>query len=92
MTCLSGSSYFFIIAVIVLLRRQFQKPEHQTEAKQPKVTEVQASAPKTPTLPSAPKVGRSDSNNTQKTIRHKTVTETVELTSLSSDGEQIDKL
>ncbi|KAK2858862.1 hypothetical protein Q5P01_003482 [Channa striata] len=29
-TCLSGSSYFFIIAVIVLLRRQFRKPERKT--------------------------------------------------------------
>lgn len=33
-TCLSGSSYFFIIAVIVLLRRQFKKPEQETETKE----------------------------------------------------------
>ncbi|KAF3705004.1 Solute carrier organic anion transporter family member 1C1 [Channa argus] len=65
-TCLSGSSYFFIIAVIVLLRRQFQKPEQGTQ--QPKVskdielkisscpTEGQTTASATPTLSQGQKV------------------------------------
>ncbi|XP_030006596.1 solute carrier organic anion transporter family member 1C1 isoform X2 [Sphaeramia orbicularis] len=30
-TCLTGSSYFFIIAVILLLRRDFRKPETRTK-------------------------------------------------------------
>uniref|UniRef100_A0A8D0CWK4 Solute carrier organic anion transporter family member n=1 Tax=Sander lucioperca TaxID=283035 RepID=A0A8D0CWK4_SANLU len=67
-TCLSGSSYFFIIAVIVLLRRQFRKPERKPETQNKKAsksielqapsnpTEGQSSAPKTPKPPHAPKV------------------------------------
>uniref|UniRef100_A0A672HJE1 Solute carrier organic anion transporter family member n=1 Tax=Salarias fasciatus TaxID=181472 RepID=A0A672HJE1_SALFA len=35
-TCLSGSAYFFIIAVIVLLRRQFQKSDGETATQKPK--------------------------------------------------------
>ncbi|KAM9705298.1 solute carrier organic anion transporter family member 1C1 [Menidia menidia] len=46
-TCLSGSSYFFIIAVIVLLRRQFRK------SKDPQETELQGGSgpPETPPGP-----------------------------------------
>ncbi|XP_044199839.1 solute carrier organic anion transporter family member 1C1-like [Thunnus albacares] len=67
-TCLSGSSYFFIIAVIVLLRRQFRKPEQETETQRSKASkeielqtpskpaEDRPSAPKTPKLPLAPRV------------------------------------
>ncbi|XP_034719785.1 solute carrier organic anion transporter family member 1C1-like [Etheostoma cragini] len=67
-TCLSGSSYVFIIAVIVLLRRQFRKPERKPETQNKKAsksielqapsnpTQVQSGAPKTPKLPHAPKV------------------------------------
>ncbi|XP_068162846.1 solute carrier organic anion transporter family member 1C1-like [Antennarius striatus] len=40
-TCLSGCSYFFMIAVILFLRRQFQKPERETEMENMK-TELQA--------------------------------------------------
>lgn len=36
-TCLSGSSYFFIIAVIIILRRQFQKPQQDTETQSTKI-------------------------------------------------------
>lgn len=68
-TCLSGSSYFFIIAVIIILRRQFRKPEreielqHKTASKEielqapSKPTEDQPSTLKTPKLtPHAPEV------------------------------------
>uniref|UniRef100_A0A4W6E1S9 Solute carrier organic anion transporter family member n=1 Tax=Lates calcarifer TaxID=8187 RepID=A0A4W6E1S9_LATCA len=65
-TCLSGSAYFFIIAVIVLLRRQFRKPERETEMQQPKASKeielkttmnpTEPGAPKTPKLSHAPKV------------------------------------
>lgn len=99
-TCLSGSSYFFIIAVIVLLRRQFRKPQRETETQQPSVskgiklktpsnrTEGQPSAPKTPTQPPTPKAGRlSSTNNPQKVQQPKTLTEaTVEFICLPSDG------
>uniref|UniRef100_UPI0037E76F1F solute carrier organic anion transporter family member 1C1-like n=1 Tax=Semicossyphus pulcher TaxID=241346 RepID=UPI0037E76F1F len=66
-TCLSGSSYFFIIAVIILLRRQFKKPGRETEmqhTKGSKKSELQApsnppedrtSSFKTSKLPTAPK-------------------------------------
>ncbi|XP_060927589.1 solute carrier organic anion transporter family member 1C1-like [Limanda limanda] len=40
-TCLSGSSYIFIIAVILLLRRQFRKPERETERQQSKGKEIE---------------------------------------------------
>ncbi|XP_027876130.1 solute carrier organic anion transporter family member 1C1 isoform X2 [Xiphophorus couchianus] len=36
-TCLSGTSYFFMIAVIVLLKRQFWKADRETELQQPRV-------------------------------------------------------
>uniref|UniRef100_A0A8C6KSR6 Solute carrier organic anion transporter family member n=1 Tax=Nothobranchius furzeri TaxID=105023 RepID=A0A8C6KSR6_NOTFU len=41
-TCLSGLSYFFIIAVIILLRRQFSRPGWETELqlKSSKETEI----------------------------------------------------
>ncbi|TNN43001.1 Solute carrier organic anion transporter family member 1C1 [Liparis tanakae] len=38
-TSLSGSSYFFIIAVIVLLRRQFREPQRETETQNSKASE-----------------------------------------------------
>lgn len=99
-TCLSGSSYFFIIAVIILLRRQFRKPQRETETQQPNVskgielktlsnpTEGQPSAPKTPTQPHTPKAGRLSSiNKPQEVQQPKTLTEaTVEFTCLPSDG------
>ncbi|KAG7215941.1 hypothetical protein INR49_031537 [Caranx melampygus] len=45
-TCLSGSSYFFIIAVIILLRKQFKKPERETASQQPKASrEIELKAP-----------------------------------------------
>ncbi|KAM9334622.1 uncharacterized protein ABDE67_021176 [Symphorus nematophorus] len=69
LTSLSGSSYFFIIAVIILLRRQFRKPERETETQHTKASKQielkapanptggQASACKTPKLmPATPKV------------------------------------
>lgn len=37
-TCLSGSSYFFLIAVIILLKRQFRKTELETELQQTKAS------------------------------------------------------
>ncbi|XP_071358906.1 solute carrier organic anion transporter family member 1C1-like [Trachinotus anak] len=47
-TCLSGSSYFFIIAVIILLRKQFRKSERDTQ--QPKASkEIELKAPSNPT-------------------------------------------
>ncbi|XP_025755694.1 solute carrier organic anion transporter family member 1C1 isoform X2 [Oreochromis niloticus] len=67
-TCISGSSYFFIIAVIILLRRQFRKPEKDTdkqeqeaskvfELKMPlNLTEEIRASPETPNLPSATKI------------------------------------
>uniref|UniRef100_A0A3P8SQD8 Solute carrier organic anion transporter family member n=1 Tax=Amphiprion percula TaxID=161767 RepID=A0A3P8SQD8_AMPPE len=67
-TCLSGSSYFFIIAVIILLRRQFRKPEQVNDAQQPRPpkaielgkpsapTEKTSASPKNPKPPPAPKV------------------------------------
>ncbi|XP_063761104.1 solute carrier organic anion transporter family member 1C1-like isoform X2 [Eleginops maclovinus] len=60
-TCLSGSSYFFIIAVIVLLRRQFRKPEKQkTKPVKKKDLELQeasnAAEDQPPKKPRAPKV------------------------------------
>uniref|UniRef100_A0A3Q2ZYW6 Solute carrier organic anion transporter family member n=1 Tax=Kryptolebias marmoratus TaxID=37003 RepID=A0A3Q2ZYW6_KRYMA len=45
-TCLSGSSYFFLIAVILLLRRQFRRAELETELRRTKASkemELQAS-------------------------------------------------
>ncbi|XP_059182074.1 solute carrier organic anion transporter family member 1C1-like isoform X2 [Centropristis striata] len=49
-TCLSGSSYFFMIAVIVLLRRQFRKPERETETRNKKGSkEIELQAPSNPT-------------------------------------------
>ncbi|XP_056280434.1 solute carrier organic anion transporter family member 1C1-like isoform X2 [Pseudoliparis swirei] len=38
-TSLSGSSYFFIIAVIVLLRRQFREPQRETQTQNSKASE-----------------------------------------------------
>ncbi|XP_074482145.1 solute carrier organic anion transporter family member 1C1 [Sebastes fasciatus] len=67
-TSLSGSSYFFVIAVIVLLRRQFRKSERGIETQDTKAskaielratlnpTEDQPGAPKTPKSLQAPKV------------------------------------
>ncbi|XP_071752100.2 solute carrier organic anion transporter family member 1C1 [Centroberyx gerrardi] len=67
-TCLSGSSYFFIISVVVLLRRQFRKPEAAKETQQAdaqgeielqtpsKPTEDQPDTPRTPTPPHTPRV------------------------------------
>ncbi|XP_043965080.1 solute carrier organic anion transporter family member 1C1-like [Gambusia affinis] len=37
-TCLSGTSYFFMIAVIVLLKRQFWKSDRETELQQPRAS------------------------------------------------------
>ncbi|XP_076578512.1 solute carrier organic anion transporter family member 1C1 [Chaetodon auriga] len=57
-TCLSGSSYFFIIAVIVLLRRQFRKPEREKDMPHTKSSkEIELQAPSNPAedRPSAPK-------------------------------------
>lgn len=49
-TCLSGSSYFFIIAVIILLRRQFRKPERETETQHKKPSkEIELQGPSNPT-------------------------------------------
>ncbi|KAM7378045.1 hypothetical protein PAMA_013105 [Pampus argenteus] len=67
-TCLSGSSYFFIIAVIILLRCQFQKSEQEAEMHRSKASkeielqvpsnpaEDQPSAPQTPKHPLTPKL------------------------------------
>ncbi|XP_030295951.1 solute carrier organic anion transporter family member 1C1 isoform X1 [Sparus aurata] len=57
-TCLSGSSYFFIIAVMILLRRQFRKPERETETQHKKPSkEIELQGPSNPTekKPRAPK-------------------------------------
>ncbi|XP_042367572.1 LOW QUALITY PROTEIN: solute carrier organic anion transporter family member 1C1-like [Plectropomus leopardus] len=51
-TCLSGSSYFFIIAVIVLLRRQFRKPQRETDM------QITKAGLQNPSNPSAPKASR----------------------------------
>lgn len=49
-TCLSGSSYFFVVAVIVILRRQFRKSEGETETQHTKATkEMELQAPSKPT-------------------------------------------
>lgn len=37
-TCISGSSYFFVIAVIILLRRQLRKPEQHTDKQEQQVS------------------------------------------------------
>ncbi|XP_005725368.1 solute carrier organic anion transporter family member 1C1-like [Pundamilia nyererei] len=67
-TCISGSSYFFLIAVIILLRRQFRKPEKDTDKQEQKaskdfelktplnLTEEIRASPETPNLPSATKI------------------------------------
>uniref|UniRef100_A0A3Q4HY60 Solute carrier organic anion transporter family member n=1 Tax=Neolamprologus brichardi TaxID=32507 RepID=A0A3Q4HY60_NEOBR len=67
-TCISGSSYFFTIAVIILLRRQFRKPEKDTDKQEQKaskdfelkppsnLTEEIRASPETPNLPSATKI------------------------------------
>uniref|UniRef100_A0A672HLN9 Solute carrier organic anion transporter family member n=1 Tax=Salarias fasciatus TaxID=181472 RepID=A0A672HLN9_SALFA len=48
-TCLSGSAYFFIIAVIVLLRRQFQKSDGETATQKPKSSrEIELQVPSDP--------------------------------------------
>ncbi|XP_034019483.1 solute carrier organic anion transporter family member 1C1-like [Thalassophryne amazonica] len=39
-SCLSGSSYFFMIVVIVLLRKQFRKPELEMETQEPEDSKV----------------------------------------------------
>ncbi|XP_053169715.1 solute carrier organic anion transporter family member 1C1-like [Scomber japonicus] len=57
-TCLSGSSYFFIIAVIVLLRRQFRKSDQETKTQRSKASkEIELRTPSNPNedRPSAPK-------------------------------------
>ncbi|XP_029317884.1 solute carrier organic anion transporter family member 1C1 isoform X2 [Cottoperca gobio] len=59
LTCLSGSSYFFIIAVIVLLRKQFGKPERETptpniKASKEKGIELQAPSHTNEDQPGAP--------------------------------------
>uniref|UniRef100_A0A8C1MRQ0 Solute carrier organic anion transporter family member n=1 Tax=Cyprinus carpio TaxID=7962 RepID=A0A8C1MRQ0_CYPCA len=63
-TCLSGCSYFFIIAVIVLLRKQFRKEEikalQQTDSKQNE-TELQS-----------PEMCHPDASNTDTSPREKT--------------------
>uniref|UniRef100_A0A8C2HSE5 Solute carrier organic anion transporter family member n=1 Tax=Cyprinus carpio TaxID=7962 RepID=A0A8C2HSE5_CYPCA len=63
-TCLSGCSYFFIIAVIVLLRKQFRKEEikalQQTDSKQNE-TELQS-----------PEMCHPDASNTETSPREKT--------------------
>ncbi|XP_061570370.1 solute carrier organic anion transporter family member 1C1-like [Cololabis saira] len=68
-TCLSGSSYFFMTAVIILLRRQFWQPagepmtqkgnaSKEIELKTPsKPTEETGVSPGSPKLVPAPKVG-----------------------------------
>nr|XP_019947621.1 PREDICTED: solute carrier organic anion transporter family member 1C1-like [Paralichthys olivaceus]XP_019947622.1 PREDICTED: solute carrier organic anion transporter family member 1C1-like [Paralichthys olivaceus] len=55
-TCLSGSSYVFIIAVIILLRKQFRKPEWETERQQSKGKEIELKTSSSPTddQPTAP--------------------------------------
>lgn len=48
-TCLSGSSYFFIIAVIIILRRQFHKSEREIELQHKKASkEIELQAPSKP--------------------------------------------
>ncbi|CAJ1054404.1 solute carrier organic anion transporter family member 1C1-like [Xyrichtys novacula] len=48
-TCLSGSSYFFIIAVIILLRRQFRKPGRGAEVQETKGSmKIELKAPSNP--------------------------------------------
>ncbi|XP_068611581.1 solute carrier organic anion transporter family member 1C1 [Brachionichthys hirsutus] len=47
-TCLSGSSYFFMIAVILLLRRQFQKPQRQMEMEKMKTPKIERQATSNP--------------------------------------------
>ncbi|XP_045928281.1 solute carrier organic anion transporter family member 1C1-like isoform X2 [Micropterus dolomieu] len=104
-TCLSGSSYFFIIAVIILLRRQFRKPERETEMQHTKASkeiELQATSnpseepnvPKTPKLSHAPKVcGRitTQLENTQERQQLRSVTETtVEFSPLPREEAKIE--
>uniref|UniRef100_A0A3B5BMA0 Solute carrier organic anion transporter family member n=1 Tax=Stegastes partitus TaxID=144197 RepID=A0A3B5BMA0_9TELE len=67
-TCLSGSSYFFMIAVIILLRRNFRKPEQVKDTQQPRSSkeielrkasipaEKTSAGPKNPKLPQPPKI------------------------------------
>ncbi|XP_072233910.1 solute carrier organic anion transporter family member 1C1-like [Leuresthes tenuis] len=56
-TCLSGTSYFFVIAVIILLRRQFRRPEQVKETKQElKPFEETGASSKSPKLLHDPKV------------------------------------
>nr|XP_046235642.1 solute carrier organic anion transporter family member 1C1-like [Scatophagus argus] len=72
-TCLGGSSYVFIIAVIILLRRQFRKPQQETETQHTNASkeielhvpsnppEDQPCSPKTPKLlPHVPEVSAID--------------------------------
>ncbi|XP_020494473.1 solute carrier organic anion transporter family member 1C1-like [Labrus bergylta] len=94
-TCLSGSSYFFIIAVIVLLRRQFQKPSRETEmqnTKGPKKMKPQAlsnpiedkpGSSKTSKLPIASKVSKRSIRETMESV------ESHRITQLPPDGELI---
>ncbi|KAM9328382.1 solute carrier organic anion transporter family member 1C1 [Pholidichthys leucotaenia] len=74
-TCLSGSAYVFIIAVIILLRRQFHKPGQEMETRQSKaskefelqdpskLSEDSSGSPKStePKIPSIPTEGTPDS-------------------------------
>uniref|UniRef100_A0AAY4BF73 Solute carrier organic anion transporter family member n=1 Tax=Denticeps clupeoides TaxID=299321 RepID=A0AAY4BF73_9TELE len=44
-TCLSGSAYFFIIALIVLLRQQFAKEDKRTAEQAPKPGQIELKVP-----------------------------------------------
>ncbi|XP_055367906.1 solute carrier organic anion transporter family member 1C1 isoform X2 [Betta splendens] len=64
-TSLSGSSYFFLIAVILLLRRQFRKPRQGPEALQPNVAkDVELKATSRPTEGPAEAGGPASTNST----------------------------
>ncbi|XP_034529556.1 solute carrier organic anion transporter family member 1C1-like [Notolabrus celidotus] len=71
-TCLSGSSYFFVIAVIILLRRQFRKPGRETEMQETKGSkkiELQA--------PSKSRADKPSSSKTSKPRNTPTVSERI---------------
>ncbi|XP_074554712.1 solute carrier organic anion transporter family member 1C1 [Halichoeres trimaculatus] len=68
-TCLSGSSYFFIIAVIVLLRRQFRKPGRETEIQETKGSKkIELQAPSNPGVDRAGSAKTSRLRNTPRAL------------------------
>uniref|UniRef100_A0A665X862 Solute carrier organic anion transporter family member n=1 Tax=Echeneis naucrates TaxID=173247 RepID=A0A665X862_ECHNA len=73
-TCLSGSSYFFIIAVIILLRKQFRKSERETAPQQPNASKnIELKAPVGLVKSNAPKVWvRTKTELKESTEVHKT--------------------